>query len=252
VERVLLCSRTLSTPPACCPPSGTKSAVGNHNYTTGPAARTNRTSLGRRAGFGQPFNSSLQVGEGDTSFSKYHLHSNALGNNITVAFVRSHNPSALHKRPPQDSPLSGACTATFKRTAGYAFDLAPPDGPTTCPANANPVVVKRGRTFCAFCAPGNYMSNTTHTCDRCPPGTYQDTVGATACKPCPAGFYCPQAECKEPLPCEGGHHTTEVGSTQCSACPANTYAPPGSTSCTPCPKFSESAEGSRACRMPFP
>lgn len=58
----------------------------------------------------------------------------------------------------------------------------------------------------------------------CPAGTYADTLGTpdlTSCKPCPAGYYCPQASV-EVVDCPQGYYCPENSTAQTS-CPIGRY-----------------------------
>jgi hypothetical protein len=142
--------------------------------------------------------------------------------------------------------LLRACSATFKLLAGYAFDLSPPVG-AKCPANAARRTAG-GRAFCHFCAAGSYK-NAAGACVRCPVGKYQNLHGATACKNCPAGTYCPSGS-TYPQPCDPGTYGAKARAASCSRCPKNTFAiSAGAKACAKCPPLTKSPPGSVLCRL---
>ena len=77
-------------------------------------------------------------------------------------------------------------------------------------------------------------------CQACPAGTFQDTLGATSCKPCSQGRYCP-AGAAAPLPCTAGTYSTATNlksAAECTDAGPGFYATTGSTVQTVCPKGS--------------
>jgi hypothetical protein len=175
----------------------------------------------------------------------YELLSNAAKGTVTIGLSKSADPTTTN------TVNLTQCTVTFKLIAGYAFDLAPPAG-SKCPSNA--VSVKLGgRSFCNFCPTSQYKKASTGKCTDCPPGTYQDEIGSTSCKTCPAGTSCGSGYYSPSL-CQAGSYSAKAGSKACKDCPANTVGNKvaGATSCTPCRKFTVAPKGASACSVPFP
>jgi hypothetical protein len=121
--------------------------------------------------------------------SRYELMSDVAKGTVTIA-LGNPDPSTYNDYYSYTSAVNiTQCTATFKIVAGYALDLAPPPG-AKCPTNAVSVRLG-GRSFCHFCPNGQYKKASTGKCVGCPAGSYQDLVGGTSCKKCPAGRSCP-------------------------------------------------------------
>ncbi len=59
----------------------------------------------------------------------------------------------------------------------------------------------------------------------CEPGTYQDETGKAECKPCPAGYKCPDRGMKDgkAKPCQKGEWCPDKGMIQAKLCPAGAY-----------------------------
>lgn len=58
------------------------------------------------------------------------------------------------------------------------------------------------------CPKGHYCPQRTVEPRPCPPGTYQESIGAIeedACEGCPLGKYCPEAA-EQPIDCEDGYY----------------------------------------------
>ena len=74
-------------------------------------------------------------------------------------------------------------------------------------------------------------------CQACAAGTFQDALGATSCKACIAGSYCP-AGAAMGSPCPGGtfaNQSAATSSQQCSPVTNGFWAPLGSALPEPCP-----------------
>ena len=74
-----------------------------------------------------------------------------------------------------------------------------------------------GFAVISACAPGTFFVSG-QLCSVCPPGSYQNLIGASACVQCPAGMY-----------------SATSGASICVACPVGTYqAAVGGSTCSPC------------------
>jgi hypothetical protein len=83
--------------------------------------------------------------------------------------------------------------------------------------------------LCNACPKGEFASVTSHGCNDCPAGQYQDQIGKGACKACPAGTYNDQqgqgakSDCTN---CTVGKYNDQVGQdaeSDCKVCYAGTY-----------------------------
>jgi hypothetical protein len=176
----------------------------------------------------------------------YEFHADAAKRTVTVYVTKQDYPISIA------TPTLTNCSATFKLTAGYAFNIKPPAG-ATCPANAI-TIARGGRKFCQFCKKGTYKKG--GQCKACPTGTYQGLLGGTSCTICPAGTECSYSRTggsSWKTTCFRGTYASKPGSPKCKGCPANTRANKaiGATACLPCPKFTASPPGSSTCIVPF-
>ena len=77
-----------------------------------------------------------------------------------------------------------------------SLPLQPPPSPPhtqTCPGGTYSY---SGSSFCAVTQRGSYTPSGASAPIPCPTGTYGDATRLTACKACPAGYYCPSAGIK--------------------------------------------------------
>lgn len=108
---------------------------------------------------------------------------------------------------------------------------------------------------CRECRLGTYahQEGLVGTCEPCPPGFYQDTLGRQACRPCAPGQWSDWPGAASCVPCAYGWYNDWEGSRSCSRCPTGTYSDqPSSTTCTPCPGAHmttpfEAASGAHEC-----
>eukprot|EP00698_Gefionella_okellyi_P001098 TRINITY_DN1097_c0_g1_i1.p1 TRINITY_DN1097_c0_g1~~TRINITY_DN1097_c0_g1_i1.p1 ORF type:complete len:2798 (+),score=590.51 TRINITY_DN1097_c0_g1_i1:689-9082(+) len=96
---------------------------------------------------------------------------------------------------------------------------------------------------CPTCTMGQYGASLgALSCSNCGVlGTYQNTTGATAasaCKPCPQGYYCSSAPLGQPTACAAGTANPNSASTSASACVTcsiGSYSSTASPTCSSCP-----------------
>ena len=100
------------------------------------------------------------------------------------------------------------------------------------------------------CSPGRYRIKTdtwNKDCPYCQAGTYNPSVDASACQPCPKGAYCLEGSA-QPTTCPSGTYNpinNQKTLAACLQCTAGTYNPlSGASACQPCPKGSYCLEGS--------
>jgi len=78
-----------------------------------------------------------------------------------------------------------------------------------------------------ICSKGGYCAGGNDSPVDCAAGTYNDDLGATVCKSCPKGRYCPStgygSENNDPPECPAGYYCA-AGTTNPSECPAGTYS----------------------------
>ena len=90
-------------------------------------------------------------------------------------------------------------------------------------------------SVCAPCAPGTYSNTVSASaCSACPVGQ-QSTNNFTACAQCPAGTFLnasAQYTCQQ---CAPGFSASSPGSIACSLCPPGWHSSPDFTSCLQCP-----------------
>ena len=88
------------------------------------------------------------------------------------------------------------------------------------------------------CTIGNYCPAGSFSLNACPPGTYQDQNMQSACKTCPAGYFCLNDATTSPTLCPPGYYCP-AGSSVALACPAGTYTSKSGRTivdqCTNCP-----------------
>ncbi|CAM9191532.1 unnamed protein product, partial [Ectocarpus fasciculatus] len=125
-------------------------------------------------------------------------------------------------------PLNGTVYSVRECIAGYF-----------CPGG----VINPALNASLICTIGSYCPGGSDFPSPCPPGQYQDEVGADACKICPAGFYCGSGTvvpeevyiCPEghfcpagtkydiEFPCVGGTYAPSTGYSNCTLCPEGSY-----------------------------
>jgi hypothetical protein len=177
-----------------------------------------------------------------------------------VGLLGSADP-ALQK----SATCAGRCPAGSLCPAPATFELTPCKPGSHCPeGSAVAIPCSTGRwgnatnlasdTECTQTAPGFFApTGSVHPtpcaagtvaptrglggCVLCEPGTYQDGIGATQCKPCEAGAYCPSGA-SAALPCKEGSFTqwTDLASAeQCTRTVPGFFAPTGSVQPIACP-----------------
>ena len=116
---------------------------------------------------------------------------------------------------------------------------------TACPAGTTSPAGASSCTSSTSCAKGEYRKAGC-ACEKCPAGTYSDTLTASECTACPIGFSSSAgASCC--TPCAKGTYSSTAGSA-CTSCPAGTYAgATGSSKCKKCTKGSSSSAGASSC-----
>ena len=113
------------------------------------------------------------------------------------------------------------------------------DEPSDCTAVDAGSFAATGSIEQTVCARGTYTNASMavkSSCVPCEGGTYQDQEGATACKFCESGAYCPRGAAAA-LPCEGGSFSNSATleyATACTPCPVGSACATGSTDHTPC------------------
>ena len=105
---------------------------------------------------------------------------------------------------------------------------------------------------CLECARGTYKPDNANwtSCKLCPEGTLQDAGGATSCKPCGPGVYCPEGS-SAALLCPAGRFSNASGlakADECKVCPTGSATPAGATEPALCaPGSFAAAEGMATC-----
>ena len=113
-------------------------------------------------------------------------------------------------------------------------------GASACtPCEAGKYQPDGAKSWCALAEGGQYATGTGNTAQSaCDAGQFSVTSGgASACTPCPAGSFQPNAGKSWCTTAWGGQYATGTGNTAQSACAAGTYSPSsgGASSCTPVP-----------------
>jgi len=110
---------------------------------------------------------------------------------------------------------------------------------------------RTGATACTKCQAGAYSSQegaASHTvCEECAMGFYSNITGAASratCIECPSGHRCPTPDGVEP--CPGGTFSDTTQRTACQTCAIGKYCPAVAASQTPCPQAHYCEEGSAA------
>ena len=131
-------------------------------------------------------------------------------------------------------------------TYGKSTGLVSQSNCTACPRGHS---CRRGELKPLPCQPGYVAPDeNTGACVACGKGTFQDAAGATVCKPCGPGVYCP-AGSSAALACPAGSFSNASGMTtesECQSCPAGSASAAGATEPALC------APGSFAARTRMP
>lgn len=173
------------------------------------------------------------------------------------------------------SAVTGQCTAGYYCPAGSieatpkgsvcsagTFCVAGSTGETSCPAGTYGYLI--GQAACLTCPSGFKCAGGTSDpdlCDAgyycpsgttpttqvaCTAGTFNKFTGQTACRTCPAGFYC-LSGATDPTTCPSGSYCPE-GSATATPCDDGTYSEvlglQQSSNCKPCPAGSYCTGGS--------
>lgn len=105
-------------------------------------------------------------------------------------------------------------------------------------------------TYCYYSInPAWYYHLVIVSCPLCVAGTYQDTPGASSCKPCPAGTWSTRVGLQSSagcVPCAAGNYSSD-GSTSCTSCAAGSWALSGSSNCVLCSPGTYSLAGAATC-----
>lgn len=116
------------------------------------------------------------------------------------------------------------------------------------------------RLKCTPCNAGEYLeigiggglSHTSPTCNACPEGKYQNSMGAGSCVPCSPGTYrIASMDAATCTPCFEGSHQTSSGQSACDLCIEGTYSASSSAvECISCPPGKYAADtGSSSCSL---
>jgi len=97
------------------------------------------------------------------------------------------------------------------------------------------------------CGYGRYSVEGQTRCLLCPQGTFSDTINATLCNLCPAGWTSNYAR-DHCVMCPAAEYSVEGG--VCHGCPPGTFSElMGSATCAPCPAGSYSGMSSKKCKL---